>query len=129
MKNRYSFRLLTIGTMLIVALTAPAQQTSAGPGGALQDGAPKVEPQLKTLTNKLDLTGDQQARIKPILQELRDATQKVMKDESMSRDERLDHVKTSRYRADKQIREILSDDQRIKLDQLESEPHPELHGE
>ncbi len=27
------FRLLAIGTMLIVALTAPAQQTATGPGG------------------------------------------------------------------------------------------------
>jgi Spy/CpxP family protein refolding chaperone len=138
MKNRYSFRLLTIGTMLIASLTAPAQQTATGPGGAdndghaqraSQDGAPKVEPQLKMLTEKLDLTGDQQTRVKPILQELHDATQRVMKDESMSRDERLDHVKTSRYRADRQIREILNDDQKKKLDQVESEPHPELHGD
>ncbi|MGP8239912.1 MAG: hypothetical protein ACLQVW_31470 [Limisphaerales bacterium] len=51
MKNRYSFRVLTIGTMLIVALTAPAQQTAPRPGvtdkddhgpSAGQDDAPMV---------------------------------------------------------------------------------------
>ena len=30
--------------------------------------------------------------------------------------------------ADKQIREVLSDDQKKKLDQLEQGMHPELHG-
>jgi hypothetical protein len=80
------------------------------------------------LTEKLDLTGDQQARIIPILQELRDTTQKLVQDESMSREERLDHVRIWREKADKQIREILSDDQKKKLDQLEREPHSDLHG-
>src|SRR5436853_401733 len=100
------FRLLAIGTMFIVALTAPAQQTATGPGGTdkdergqggAQSGVPKVEQQMKVLTEKLDLTNDQQARIKPILQELHDATQKLMQDES---EKRLDNAKTSRERTD-----------------------------
>ena len=137
MKNNCSFRLLTIGTLFIVALTAPAQQTAAAPGGADKDapgrlasqgGAPKAEDQFKLLTGRLDLTGDQQAGIKPILQELQDATQKLLQDESMSPPERMDNVKTLRFQADKQIRKLLNDDQRSKLDQLEREPHPELHG-
>jgi hypothetical protein len=33
-----------------------------------------------------------------------------------------------RYNADKQIREVLSEDQKKKLDQFEQEPHPEMHG-
>lgn len=123
--------------MLIVALNAPAKQTATGPGPTDKDEhgqrgsqnvAPKVEQQMKVLTGKLDLTGEQQARIKPILQEMHDATQKVMQDESLSREERLDNVRTWHERADKQIREILNDDQKKKLDRLEREPHPELHG-
>ena len=46
----------------------------------------------------------------------------------MSRDERMDNVRASRYKADRQVRKILNDDQKKKLDQLEQEPHPELHG-
>jgi len=123
--------------MLIVALTAPAQQTATGPGGTdkdehgqrgAQDDVPTVETQLKVLTEKLDLTGDQQARIKPILEELHDATQKLVQDKSLSREERLAKVRPQRYKADKLIREFLNDDQKQKLDRLEREPHPELHG-
>ena len=91
-------------------------------------GMPTVEEQLKVLTEKLSLTGDQQAKVKTILQELHDATQKPMRDESISREERLARVRALREKADKRIRGILNDDQNKKLDQLEQGPHPELHG-
>jgi hypothetical protein len=116
--------LLAIGTMVMFALTGVAQQTTAKPDG----GVPTVEKHLKVLSDKLDLTGDQQAKTKPILKELHDATQNLMQDESMSREERLGKVRACREKADKKIREILNDDQKKKLDQLEQEPHPELHG-
>lgn len=129
-------RLLAVGTMLMFALTTIAQQTTARPGGSAKGvsgdarggGVPTVETHLKLLTEKLDLTNEQQAKIKPILQELHDATQKLMQDESMSREERMDKVRASREKADKKIREILNDDQKKKLDQLEQEPHSGLHG-
>ncbi len=126
------FRLLSIGTLLIVALTVPAQQTAAGPGDAdqhsAQSGVPAVEQHMKLLTAKLDLTSDQQASIKPILQEMHDGTQKLVDDQSLTREERLEKVRPLRLKADKQIREVLNDDQKKKLDQLEQGAHPELHG-
>jgi Spy/CpxP family protein refolding chaperone len=123
-------RLLAVGTMLMFSLTTVAQQatTSGDAHGGKGGDVPTVEKHLKVLTEKLDLTGDQQAKINPILQELHDGTQKVMQDESMSREERLGHVRLWREKADKRIREILNDDQKKKLDELEQEPHPELHG-
>jgi len=123
--------------MLIVALTAPAQQTATGPGvngkekhgqRDAQDGVPTVETQLKVLTEKLDLTGDQQAKVKAILQELHNATLKLVRDKSLSQEERLAKVRPQRYKADKQIREILNDDQKKKLDQYLQGPHSEMHG-
>jgi hypothetical protein len=50
------FRLLAIGTMLMVTLTAPAQQTATAHGGTDNEqhgqhsaqGVPKVEQQLKS---------------------------------------------------------------------------------
>ena len=135
MKNRYSFRVLTIGTMLIVALTAPAQQTATRPTdkdehgqSAGQDDVPVVGQMLKVLTEKLDLTGDQQARITPILQKLHDTQQKLMQDKRLSREERLAKVRPQRHKADKQIRKILTDDQKKKLDQYLQGSHPEMHG-
>ena len=83
---------------------------------------------MKVLSEKLDLSGEQQLKVKPILQELNDATQRSVEKGNLSPEERKAYVRTAREKADKQIREVLIDDQKKKLDQLESEPHPELHG-
>jgi len=101
----------------MVALTARPQQTATRPGGtdtdehgqsATQDDVPTVRQMLKVLTEKLDLTGDQQSRIKPILQKLHDTQQKLAQDKRLSRDERLAKVRPQRCNADKQIRNILT---------------------
>jgi ElaB/YqjD/DUF883 family membrane-anchored ribosome-binding protein len=131
------FHLPATGMLLVIALTAPAQQTATGAGGsdkdrhgqhAAQGDMPTPEQQLKVLTDKLALTGEQQTRIKPILRELHDATEKLLQDKSLSPEERLTQVRPRRYKADKQIREVLSEDQKKKLDQYEQGPHAEMHG-
>jgi len=83
---------------------------------------------LKTLTEKLNLTADQQPKVKTILQELHDATQRIMQDKTVSRDQLLDKVRPLRMKANNQLREILSDDQKKKLDQYLQGPHPDMHG-
>ena len=139
-------RLLAIGIMSMFVLTTVAQQTgkraanrenennlraaqdeSQG-GQANGSGVPTVQAQLKLLTEKLVLTGDQQAKTKIILQELHDASQKLTQDKSLSREQLLDHVRSWREKADKKMREFLTDEQKKKLDQVYHEPHPELHG-
>lgn len=128
------FRLLPLGVMLMAALSVPAQQTATGSAGTDEhsqnsaQSVPAVEQHLKVLSEKLDLTSDQQAKAKPILQELHDGSMKLAEDDSLTREERLDKVRPLREKADKQLREILTDEQKKKLDQLEQGPHPELHG-
>ena len=129
-------RLLAIGTVLLFALTTFAQQAASSDDGHTKGTTsadhvivPTAEGQLKFLAGKLDLTSVQQEKIKPILQELHDATVKLVQDENMSREERLSKVRDSRFTADKKIRATLNDDQKKKLDQLEQEAHPELHGD
>jgi len=123
-------RLLATGIVLMFALTVAAQ---TAPSGAEQNqsSGPSMSPverHLKVLSEKLDLTSDQQDGVRPILQEMHDSMQKADQDASLSNDQRMDQVKTARMKADKQIREVLSDDQKKKLDQLEQGMHPELHG-
>jgi hypothetical protein len=131
------FRSLASATILIFALNVPAQQTATAPGSAdkseqgqpsMQDDVPTADEQLKVLTTKLDLTDDQQARIKPVLQGVYDATVKISQDQSLSREKRLARVRPIRYKAHDQIREILNEEQKIKLDQYMQGPHPEMHG-
>ncbi len=125
--------LLAIGSVLLFAPAVMTQQTPAQPGspvkGAAQDVAlPRVEDQLKVLTQKLNLIDDQQAKIKPILQELHDASLKLMQDKSMSHEDLLSKVRPLRMNADKKIREILTSDQKKKLDLYLQGPHSEMHG-
>jgi Spy/CpxP family protein refolding chaperone len=127
-------RLLSVGTMLIIALVMPTQQIAAAPAGTergqrgTQDDVPVVGQMLKVLTEKLDLTAGQQARITPILQKLHDIQRTLVQDKSLSREERLAKLRPHRYKADEEIREILTDSQKGKFDQYLQGPHPEMHG-
>jgi hypothetical protein len=105
-----------------------AQGAGQSQGRGAEHGLPTVDEQVKVLTGKLDLTADQQAKVKPIMQELHDATVKLMQDEKLSVKERLDKVRPLRYNAGQKLREILNDDQKKKLDQYLQGPHHEMHG-
>ena len=120
--------LIAIMSILMSANAVLAQQSAAKPGGGAQDGLPTVEEQLKVLNEKIDLAAGQQARIRPILQHLHDATRNVMQDQNLSREERLAKVRPQRQIADKKMRAVLSDEQRKKLDLYERGPHAEMHG-
>ena len=128
-------RLVAIGTILSLTSIGVAHQattTSADPTQAGSTGQPVVptpEAQLKILTGQLDLTSDQQVKIKSILQDLYNATIKIARDQNLSPEERLARVRPHRYAADKRIREILTDAQKKKLDLYEQGPHPEMHGD
>ena len=115
-------RLVAIASALMVALTILAQPP-AGPGG------PTVQSHLKLLTEKLALTDAQQAKAKPILQEMDDSVRKIMQDDSLSHQEQLDKVRPCRERAGQKLRKILNDAQKLKLDQLEHQHHSELHSD
>ncbi len=129
------FRLLAIATFLMLALTTVAQQVTTGSAAPAKGSSagnhaivPAAEVQLNFFTAKLDLTADQQQKMKPILHELHDATMKLVHDQGMSREDYNSKLRDSRYTADQKIRAILNDEQKKKLDQVEQEPHPELHG-
>jgi Spy/CpxP family protein refolding chaperone len=132
--NRYRSS-FTLGTTLFFALAAHAQQPTTTGADADKSvsssqgvGLPSVETQLQVLTEKISLTAEQEDKIRPILKELHDATEKLALDRSLSPEERLAKVRPQRYKADEKIRTILNDDQKKKLDQYEQGPHPEMHG-
>jgi Spy/CpxP family protein refolding chaperone len=121
-------RLLVITALLTLTLTLAAQQASTSGDGQATSAMPSAEKHVKVLAEKLDLTSDQQDKATPIIQEMQDSMQKYMQDESMSPDERRDYAKASRYKADRKLRQILTDEQKKKLDQMEDEMHSGPHG-
>jgi hypothetical protein len=121
----------------MLALVSVAQQTAiARSHGEEQDHTqnsapvtlPTIEQHLKMLTEKLDLTAEQQAKIRPILQRMQEQWQIVMRDTSLSEQARHDKMKSVRDQVDKQARPILDKTQKKKLDDLEQESHPASHG-
>ena len=112
------FLLVAIGSLFVFAAT----------GGAAQDTLPTAEDQMKVLQERLDLTAEQRIKIKPIVQQLHETTQRLMDDKTLSREDRLARVRPHRLLADKKIRGILNAEQRKQLDQYESGPHSEVHG-
>lgn len=68
------------------------------------------------------------AKIKPILIHLHEATENVMQDQTLPRDQRLEKIRPQRQLADEKMRAFLSEQQRKKLDRYEQGPHAEVHG-
>lgn len=120
------FRLLGTGMTLMFALICAAQQTSARPAQPDQQKHEQsaVEGHLRGLSDRLGLSADQQAEIRPILQQMLTAREKVMQDSSLSNEERQQKQKDLHDKADKRVRKFLNEEQKRKLDQLEQEPHP-----
>ena len=124
-------RLLAMATALMFALGAAAQQIPTSPDAHAVAVAP-VEQHLKILTDKLSLTADQQDKARPILQEMHDGSQKLEDDQSLTPDQRHEGMVPVFMKADKALREILTEDQKKKLDEMEAQmhgvPHDNPHG-
>lgn len=125
------FRLVATLTMVIaLAGLMSAQQAAPASGNAGKEehaqgmASPSAEDHLKMLTEKLDLTADQQTKIRPILQKMLDARQKVMQDNNLSDEARQEKMKSLHEDASKKARKYLNEDQKKKLDELEQQPHP-----
>jgi hypothetical protein len=119
-------RMLAAGTVLMFAIGAVAQQTTTSPDVHAAAVAP-VEQHLKVLSDKLGLTADQQDKARPILQEMHDGSQKLQDDQSLTPDQRHEGMLPVFMKADKALREILTDDQKKKLDAMEAQMHGGPH--
>jgi Spy/CpxP family protein refolding chaperone len=125
-------RLLGAGAALLIGLAVSAQQVSNNVGtvnkGELQAGVPNVEQHLRALSEKLNLTSDQQAKMKPVLEEYFYGRQKLLDDKKLSEEERSSQLKALHEKADRKAREFLNDDQKKKLDELERDSHQDSQG-
>ncbi len=119
-------RLLAVAAVLMFAMGAVAQQTTTPDGHAV--AVAPVDQHLKVLSEKLALTADQQDKARPILQEMHDGSQKLEDDQSLTPDQRHEGMVPVFMKADKALREILTDEQKKKLDEMEAQMHGGAHG-
>jgi hypothetical protein len=120
--------LMAIMSIALVTNALLAQQSAAKPDIEAHENLPTVQELIEVLNDKLGLTAAQKAKVQPILQQLHDATENVMRDQTLSHEERLARIRPQRQMADQKLRTILNDKQKKKLDQYEHGPHPEVHG-
>ena len=108
--------------------TAFAQDTPPPPPDQGQAGPPQggrgmrmtPDQQLAHLTSALNLTTDQQAKIKPLLVERQQKMQALMQDQSGAPEDKRAQMRTISQGTNNSIKEILTDDQKQKFDAMQA---------
>jgi len=127
MRNKFcTFALTSLLTVGLAGSAALAQDTGAAPppqqGSAMQ-GHRGMNPdqQLKHMTKQLDLTADQQAQIKPILDSRQQQMQQLWQDQSMSSADRHQKMKSIQDDSSNQIQAVLNDTQKQKYQAMQEQ--------
>jgi protein CpxP len=97
-----------------------------GRGG--RGGRMDPDKQTKMLSDKLNLTKDQQTKVKSILSDRQNQMQSLMQDQSVSRDDKRAKFDQMRSDTDSQIRSVLTGDQQQKFDALQKEREQHMGG-
>ncbi len=96
--------------------TAPAGQESYGKMGPMTP-----ESRLKMLTEKLDLTADQQAKLKPVLEDESTQMKTLHDDTSLAPEDKRAKMKEVHESSTEKINAVLTPDQQSKWKQMKQE--------
>jgi periplasmic protein CpxP/Spy len=114
----------TLALVLAIAgVSAWAQMgpPAGGPGGGQMGRGPmSPEQKLQMLTKQLNLTSDQQEKIKPILESESQQMQTLRQDSSLSGEDRMSKMREIRQNANDQIKSNLTTDQQQKFAEMMS---------
>src|SRR5664279_3843243 len=114
---------LMMGILLLFAITMLGQQVS---DGSSTHQMPSVEDHVKLLSEKLNLTVDQQTKVTPVIREMQDTMEKTNQDASLSQEERQTRMRAAHIKANKQMRTFLTEPQETKLTEMEQEAHMDV---
>lgn len=122
MKKAMICALLTVA-MACCGTALYAQMQDSGQGGGQQQrrGPMSTDDRLQHLTQMLNLTSDQQTKIRPILENESTQMQALRGDTSMSRDDKMTKMKSIRESTNSQISPILTSDQQQKWQQMQTQ--------
>jgi len=115
---------LAIASTGTAAFAQAGQSDGMGQGSGAasqgQRGPRSADQRLQMMTQQLNLTSDQQAQIKPILESEQQQSQAVRQDSSLSEQDRMAKMKQIRETTASQIKPILTADQQAKWEQMMS---------
>jgi Spy/CpxP family protein refolding chaperone len=104
--------------------SAPETQSPGqGPGGGMGRHGMNPDQQLARMTQRYNLSADQQSQIKPILVDQQKQMQALHEDSSLSREDRMAKMQSIRSDSKMKIEAVLNDDQKkqFEADQLQME--------
>jgi Spy/CpxP family protein refolding chaperone len=113
---RNKFLALTMGTVLGIGMTIvplAAQDTTQG-NKTHQRRQPDPKRQVERLSKRLNLTDDQKAQLLPILTNRQQQMQSIRQDTSLSRQDRMEKMRTLMQDSNTKITALLNDDQKQK---------------
>ena len=102
----------------------PSEQSMGRHGGGRR--MPSVDDQIKHLTKQLNLSADQQTKLKPILEDQRKQMEAVHNDSSLSREDRLSKMQALRQSSDADIKGVLNEEQQKNFDKMRAEQHDRM---
>jgi len=121
-----SLTLVCCGTALYAQTQDGSSQSQGGMGqgmgqGGMQHMPMSTDERLAHMTQMLNLTTDQQAKIRPILDNESQQMQTLRSDSSMSRDDKMTKMRSIRESSMTQITPILTPDQQKKWEQMQAQ--------
>jgi Spy/CpxP family protein refolding chaperone len=124
-------RLLTLLAACLFSMAALSQQNPpARESGEHKHGGQmgNIDDHVKELTTKLNLTADQQTKVKAILEEHHQQMQATMNDQSLSKEDKHAKMKNMHDSVHAKVREVLTDDQKPKFDAMVKDMENNMHG-
>ena len=123
--------LVVVGHASDALQTAPAAQEHGAVGGSMM-GSMNPENRLKMLTEKLNLTEDQQAKLKPILEDQSKQMKALHNDASLAPADKQAKMKELHESSVEKINAVLTPDQQAKWKQMRQEmmeKHKDMKGQ
>lgn len=123
--KKNAIRFLIVGVAL-AAWSLPALAQAGGQTGTTAEGQgqhhgmPTVDQRVQHLTKALNLSEDQQAKVKSILQDQQGQMMSLKQDTSAAPQDRRAQFQQIHQATQQKIREVLTDDQKTKFDQAKA---------
>jgi hypothetical protein len=98
----------------------PGQQQQAAPQaqGSATAGRPSVDDQVQSLSQQLNLSADQQTKVKTALEDQHTQAMNIVQDNSIAREDKMQKIHAIRESTINKVRTTLNDDQKKKFDAL-----------
>jgi protein CpxP len=122
---------LALAGLLSVGGSAAFAQDNAAPvpqqGQGYGHRGMNPDAQLQHLTKALDLTGDQQAQLKPILENAQQQMMQVHQDQSLSQQDRHTKMQSIHEDTKSKIEAVLNDTQKPKFEAMQAKAQEHMH--